>query len=299
MATTAAGTRYTPRTWTNATGDPSIWAVADHLYSTPHRKPVLLFCHGNGSGYDSFTVGNQYRRLRDTLIDAGWVYIETLGGSASHWGREFAMESYAAACLEAAAMHPLGTVVAYGRSMGGTVSSSLALKPEWGMKQYVTGLVLEAAVQSLEYRHVTMGKSLNGQYPEGRSSEGGNYAAFMEASEPFDPLRFNANLYGDMAVQFIHGTADDNVWPEGHVYPQYARIKDHALYADMHLRGLGTHGVGDSGDDEVFDPAWNFMRKAQGLYPEYVTISDSSGGAEYTTQATYYRPGWRIARPLS
>src|SRR5690625_1353518 len=118
MATTAAGTTYTPHTWTNVTGDQSIRAVAGHLATTDYRMPVLLCCHGNGSSYDSFTVGSQYRRLRDTLIDAGWVYIETLGGDPSHWGREFAMASYAAACREAAAMHPLGTVVAYGRSMG-------------------------------------------------------------------------------------------------------------------------------------------------------------------------------------
>lgn len=297
MAVTSAGTVYTPTTFTNSTGDQSVWAVADHLLSTTFRKPVLLFCHGNGSPYNHFTVGSQYKRLRDRLIDAGWVYIEALGHSASNWGREFAIESYVASAMEVAQVHPLGTVVCYGRSMGGTSASSLALKPEWGLKQHVTGLLLESAVQSLEYRHITMGKSLNGQYPEGRSSEGGNYAAFMEASEPFDPMRFSTSLYEDMAVQFIHGTADDNVWPQGHVYPQYARIKDHALYSNMYLRGLGTHGTGETKDDEIFNPTWKFLRQAQGLYPEYVTFTD--GYDDLSLQATYYRPGWRVARPLS
>lgn len=297
MAVTAAGTAYTPHTWTNVTGDPSIWAVADHLAATDYRKPVLLFCHGNGSDYNSFTVGGQYRRLRDALIDAGWVYIETLGGSVSHWGREFAMASYTAACREAAAMHPLGTVVAYGRSMGGTVSSSLALKDEWGLRPHVVGLCLESAVQSLYFRHVTRGKSLNGQYPEGRPDHGGDPQEFADASAPFDPLRFPVSLFADMPVQFIHGTADDNVLPEGHCLPQHARIKDIAPYADLHLRGLGTHGTGDSGDDEVFDPAWEFINTAQGLWPRPVSVS--LGGAPMAASGTYYPRGWRQAVPLT
>lgn len=297
MARTAAGTEYTPHVWTNVTGDQSVWAVADHLAGTTYRKPVLMYCHGNGGDYDSFTNGSQYDPLRDRLIDNGWAYVETLGGSASNWGREFAMASYAAAAREAAAMHPLGTLVILGRSMGGCVSSSLALKEEWGLKQHVVGLLLEAAVQSLEFRHIDRGKWLNDQYPEGRASHGGNYQAFMDASEDFDPMRFPVELYADMPVQFVHGTHDDNVLPEGHAIPQYHRIKDVAPYADLYLRGLGTHGVSESADPEIVRPSWDFIRRAQGLYPYDVTLTDD--GQVLDVHAVHYQPGWRQAIPLS
>lgn len=292
MATTAAGTVYTVRQWTNAVGDPSTWAVADHLINTTYRKPVLLYCHGNGGSELSFSNGNQYAPLRDALIDNGWVYIEALGGDRSNWGREFAMEAYRAAVTEVAAMHPLGTLVILGRSMGGCVSSSLALKEEWGLKQHVTGLLLEAAVQSLEFRHIDRGKWLNDQYPEGRADKGGNYEAFMAASEEFDPMRFDVSLYADMPVQFVHGTHDDNVLPEGHAIPQYHRIKDYALYSDLYLRGLGTHTVAESADPEIMRPSWDFIRKAQGLYPHPVRLADSTAGL-------HYAPGWRQAVPLT
>lgn len=296
MPETAAGRSYTSHEWENDTGDPSIWGIADDLLNTTYRKPVYVYCHGNGGNYDAFTNGAQYKRMKETLINYGWVYIETLGHSVSHWGREFAMESYSSAIHEVADIHPLGTVVLHGRSMGGTVSSSLALKPEWGLSKHVSGLILESAVQSLEYRHVTMGKSLNGQYPDGRSTPEG-YEAFMTASEPFDPMRFDTSLYENMPVQFIHGTADDNVWPNGHCIPQFERIRDIAPYADLYMRGLGTHSTGESKDDEMYNPMWKFARRAMGLYPEYVTLRYDEGRS--TTRGTYYRPGWRIATPLS
>lgn len=296
MPTTASGTAYTATTWNNFYGDPCVWAVADHLADTPHRKPVLMFCHGNGSDYDHFTTGNQYRRLRDTLIDAGWVYVETRGMSVSHWGREFAMRSYVAAAVEAAQQHPLGTVVLYGRSMGGTVSTSLAVKPEWGFTQHVVGLCLESAVQDLYERHVVRGYSLNGQYPEGRPSQGGDPTAFAEASEPFDPMRFSPDLWADMPVQFIHGTHDDNVLPTD-ALRQLDRIRPYAPYAHAWLRGLGTHGTGESGDDEVFGPAWRFIRRAQGRHAEPVGLS--LGGAPVAMTGRYYRHGWRTALPLT
>lgn len=297
MATTAAGTAYTPRSWTNATGDPSTWAVADHLADTDYRKPVLIYCHGNGSDYLTFTEGNQYRRLRDRVIDAGWVYIEARGGSISHWGREFAMESYAAAAHEVATLHPLGTAVVYGRSMGGTVATSLAVKPEWGLSQHIVGLCLEAAVQDMYDRHVIRGYSLNGQYPEGRPDQGGDPEAFDEANAPFNPIRYDPQLWADMPVQFIHGTHDDNVTPGPNAQAQYARIKDIAPYAGLYLRGLGTHGTGDSSDDEVFGPAWEFLRRAQGLYPTPVSLV--LDGSPTTLAGVHYQQGWRQAVPLT
>lgn len=297
MATTAAGNSYTPHVWTNVTGDQSVWAVADHLAGTTYRKPVLMYCHGNGGSFDAFTNGSQYDPLRDLLIDHGWAYVETLGGSASNWGREFAMASYAAAAREAAAMHPLGTLVILGRSMGGCVSSSLALNPEWGMKQHVVGLLLESAVQDMYFRHVTRGYSLNGQYPEGRVDKGGDPQEFAAAVEPFNPIQFPVEWYEDMPVQFVHGTHDDNVLPAGNAIPQYHRIKDTAPYADLYLRGLGTHGVSESADPEIVRPSWDFIRRAQGLYPYDVTLTDD--GQVLDVHAVHYQPGWRQALPLT
>lgn len=291
MPVTAAGTPFTVHTWTNAEGDPSVWAVADHLENTDYRKPVLLYCHGSGGTETQFT--DRSPRLRDALIDNGWVYIESLGGGTQHWGREFAMQSYVAAATEAAQMHPLGQVVVMGRSMGGTVSSSLALKPEWGFKQYVCGLLLDSGVQSLVYWHITMGKGLNGQYPDAAVDE----QAFLEASEPFDPLRFPVSLYEDMPVQFVSGTHDASVPIEGNAEPQYERIRSVAPYAGIFRRGLGTHNTTEPNDDPVFNTHWTFIRQAQGLYPHNVNLS--VGGSAVQLSGVHYPTGWRTAAPLT
>lgn len=285
MPTTAAGTPFTLHEWTNAEGDPSVWAVADHLENTDYRKPVLLYCHGSGGTETQFTT--RYLRLRDALIDNGWVYIESLGGGEQHWGREFAMASYVAAATEAAAMHPLGSVVVMGRSMGGTVASSLALKPKWGLKQYVSGLLLDSAVQSLYYWHVTMGKSLHGQYPDASEDE----QAFLDASEDFDPLRFPTYLYSNMPVQFVHGTHDESVPIEGNAEPQYARIRPLAQYAGTFRRGLGTHNTTEPNDDPNFNAHWEFVRRAQGLHPEPVSVA--LDGEPVELSGLYYPRGWR------
>lgn len=297
MAVTSSGTRYTPRTWTNAVGDQCVWAVADRLRHTTWRKPVLLYCHGNGGAYNFFTNSTGYRQFRDLLIDNGWVYIETLGKSASHWGREFAMESYAAAAKEAAAKHPLGPVVLHGRSMGGTVASSLAVKPEWGIKQHVVGLLLESAVQDMYDRHVIRGYSLNGQYPEGRVSEGGNPAAFAAAVAPFNPIQFDPALYANLPVQFIHGDADDNVTIGPNPQAQLARIQGVAPYANLVTRVGGTHGSSESGDLAFVTPAWDFVRRAQNLYP--VPIVGRFAGSATTARGAFYGGAWVTANPLT
>lgn len=297
MPTTSAGTRYTAHTWTNSTGDPCIWGVADRVANNPYPRPVLLFCHGSGSEYDHFTTSIQYRELRNRVIDNGWAYVEARGGNTSHWGREYAMESYAAALQEAAQEIPLGTVVAYGRSMGGTVATSLAVKPQWGISQHVVGLLLESAVQSLYYWHVTRGKGLNGQYPEGRVSEGGDPAVFAAASEPFDPLKFDVSLFESMPVLFIHGDEDTTVMLEGNAEAQYNRIKNVAPYAELVVREGGTHNVGDSNQPEVINPAWRFLRQAQGLLPTQMSLE--LDGSTINTGASYVSPGWIQAEPLS
>lgn len=297
MAVTSSGVRYTPRTWTNAVGDLCVWAVADRLRHTSWRKPTLLYCHGNGGGYNFFTNSNSYQRFRDLLIDNGWVYIETLGKSASHWGREFAMQSYAAAAKEAAAKHPLGTLVIHGRSMGGTVASSLAVKPEWGLSQHVVGLLLESAVQDMYDRHVVRGYSLAGQYPEGRPSEGGNPTAFAAAVAPFNPIQFDPALYANLPVQFIHGDADDNVTIGPNPQAQLARIEGVAPYANLVTREGGTHGSSESGSLAFVTPAWDFLRRAQNLFP--VPIVGRFAGSTTTARGAYYGGAWVTANPLT
>ncbi len=297
MATTASGVSYTPRTWTNAVGDQCVWAVADRLRYTSWPKPVLLYCHGNGGAYNYFTTSAGYATLRDRLIDNGWVYVETLGGNASHWGREFAMASYAAAAKEAAQRHPLGTVVVHGRSMGGTVASSLAVKPEYGLSQHVVGLLLESAVQDMYDRHVVRGYSLNGQYPEGRPSQGGNSSAFAAAVAPFNPIQFATSLYSTMPVQFIHGDADDNVTPGPNPQAQLARISGIAPYADLVLRPGGTHAVGESAATAFVTPAWDFLRRAQNLYP--IPFVGSMGGSATSVRGTFYGGRWKVGVPLT
>lgn len=290
---TAAGTPFTAHEWANEKGDPSIWAIADHLKTTTYRKPVLLYCHGSGGQHDQFTSRPGMARLRDALIDAGWVYIESLGGGTNHWGREFAMASYVATCREAAAMHPLGAVVVMGRSMGGTVSTSLAAKDEWGLKDHVVGLLLDSGVQSLYYWHITLGKSLYGQYPDASV----DMQAFLDASEQFDPLRFPVEDLADVAVQFVSGTSDPSVPIEGNAEPQYQRIKGVAPYAGIFRRGLGTHNTGEADDDPVFNTHWSFIRRAQGLYPEPVSLV--LGDSAVAGSGTYYPRGWRQAIPLT
>lgn len=297
MAVTSTGVSYTPRTWTNAVGDQCIWAVADRLRYTEWRKPALLYCHGNGGGYNYFTNSSGYTRFRDLLIDNGWVYIETLGRDASHWGREFAMESYALAAKEAATRHPLGTLVLHGRSMGGTVSSSLAVKPEYGLSQHVVGLLLESAVQDMYDRHVVRGYSLNGQYPEGRPSQSGNPSAFAAAVAPFNPIQFDTALYANMPVQFIHGDADDNVTPGPNPEAQLARIQSVAPYSNLVLRPGGTHGVSESGDLAFVTPAWEFVRRAQNLFP--VPIVGRIAGTGTTARGALYGGAWITAEPLT
>lgn len=480
MAVTSSGVSYTPRTWTNAVGDPCVWAVADRLRYTTWRKPALLYCHGNGGGYNYFTNSSAYQRFRDLLIDNGWVYIEALGKSASHWGREFAMESYAAAAKEAAAKHPLGTLVIHGRSMGGTVASSLAAKPEWGLSQHVVGLLLESAVQDMYDRHVLNGYSLNGQYPAvaarydwvgtphasasrmyvgasvsrrnicpnpapasatgydltGTSSAAGsptltyssggfvrstlgaastdstgirtplgavtsgtyafrarvrpsvagvdvvmraelwtstervsngpnltftssgdwvtinttisvpsgsqathvrlalfylaggvpagstldvqyvlyesgasagsyfdgsmqdpNMQAFIDAIAPFNPIQFSPSLYANLPVQFIHGDADDNVTIGPNPQAQLARIQGTAPYANLVTRSGGTHGSSESGDMAFVAPAWDFVRRAQNLFPE--PIVGRFAGMSTTARGAFYGGAWVTAEPLT
>jgi pimeloyl-ACP methyl ester carboxylesterase len=297
MPFTSTGRSFTYHDWTNAVGDQSRWALADDLHTDPNPKPVMLFCHGSGSLFDQFSASPAWTPMRDRLIENGWVYVEALGLSATHWGHREAVESYALTLHEAAAQHPLGPVTLYGTSMGGTVSSSLATQVSYGMTEHVAGLILSAPVQSmLQYGLVDGGFwNMIPWYGDPRVDE----PAFIAATEPQDPLRFPAEDYAGLPVLWLAGTHDTAVPVEPHARAQYDRVKAFAHPAsEIRVLGGGTHG-GPLGQHIMVDPWWDFLRRTQGLLPDAVALGFSDDDAVTDQTALHYPPPWKAAAPLT
>lgn len=290
MPTTAEGTAYTIHARTNAVGDPMRWAVADRYANDGIRKPTLLYCHG-ASGDETQFSGFSWVGLRDRIIDNGWVWVEALGLSDVHWGHEAACESYALALTETAQLHPLGPVVILGRSMGGTVSSSLATQDRYGIKPHVAGLIQNSAVQSLiQYMIV------DGRYSSAIPYFGDptvNEAAWLAASAPYDPIRFAPEDYAGLAVQWLAGTADNAVPVETHAQAQYARVASHCAHAEIHINQGATHTYPST--YTMSQEMWSFALRAVGNRERVqLTRAGQSFGSAY-----YVRQPWRQVEPLT
>lgn len=298
MATTPAGTSYTPTVHVNAMGDNNTYCLADAEVSTSTVKPVFLFCHGAGSADNFFAASESVKGLRDRLIDHGWFVVEGDGWSPTHWGRPEAGESYAATLTELAELFPLGPVTIMGRSMGGLVSSALATQDRYGIKPHVAGLMVNAGVQSLVWWGVTEGKTFSGAWPDPAI----DLEAFMEATEDFDPLRWDPSVYAGLPVQWISGTHDTSVDFTANGLAQYNRVKQYAAHVEYHLKGLGTHDVNGDLSALAFnwDAQWDFARRSQGLHLDGGTSLDIVGeGSVNSHRALYRTPPWRQALPLS
>lgn len=290
MPTTASGTGYTIRARTNAMGDPMQWAVADSAYAGS-RKPVLLYCHGAGGDEAQFSTSG-WTAMRDAVIDNGWVYVEALGMSETHWGHEAACESYALALTETAQLHPLGPVVILGQSMGGTVSSSLATQDRYGIKPHVAGLIQTSAVQSLIQYMVTDGKYSGGIPYYGNPTV--DEAAWMAASAPYDPIRFDPADYTGLAVQWLAGDADTSVPMGPNAQAQYARVNSYCAHAEIHTRAGMVHAYPTAAD--MRGTLWPFAARAAGRSLEKVGLV--LDGHELAT-AHYVRQPWRQVEPLT
>lgn len=238
MPTTGIGTAYTVTETVLPMGDRALYGVADsHRGDT--GVPVVLYCHGDGSEYDSFYSTDAWIGLRNWLVDNGYAWVESAGGGVSTWGSPTALTSYEQALQWIAGQLNVGPVVVLGRSMGGLPAYWLYAKSTV-VAPYRAGLIISSGVTDLHYRYysyATASKQATMRAAYGAASD----ADWDVKTAGHDPMLFPVSLWDGAKVLELVGTADTNVEPGPNGYAIRARWAGHPALDLLTVRQGGDH----------------------------------------------------------
>lgn len=236
MPTTTHGTAYTVSSFTalGASYDSRL-AVPDGL-SGASGIPLLFYFHGAGGDETELTAGSNLALIRNAFLDAGFALLESDAGGAN-WGNDTSRDEYQRAFVHARSTISVGSVVCFGRSMGG-IPASYAATQDPIISPHVDGLLLNSAAQSLEWQYD------NGNTSAIRTAYGfatdGEFDAATAGHDPLDD--YDAADYAGLSVYWWGGTADTTVPPENNAVPMHAKVGKTARRTGITLVNGADHG---------------------------------------------------------
>ena len=282
MPTTAGGTTYTVTQTTLPMGDRAQYGVADSHRADP-AVPLILYCHGDGGGFDNFLTTSAWTGFRDWLIDNGYAWVESAGGGASTWGSPTATTSYEQAVQWVAGQLTINKIVVLGRSMGGLPAYWLYAKSTV-VAPYRAGLIISSGVTDLHFRYYNY--ATDSKKATMRQAYGAVDDADWDAKTVGrDPMLYPVTLWDGAKVLQLVGTADDNVVPAANAYAIRALWAGHPAVDLLSVKQGGDHSAANGTFTDVA-PMTSFLIQTTGV---------GSAGAAAPTDAfvvnTLYRMG--------
>lgn len=252
MPTTLNGTAYTVVTSTSTGYGTSVLIRPDSAVSATN-VPTILYAHGAGGAYNQFATLPAWQGLRDWLLDNGCAIVEGGGGvtdviGGQNWGNTGAREAYVAYLNWADSLIDVGSVVPFGRSMGGLIAPWLYLQSSIASR--CVGLIMNSGVCSMNYSvppaTANIDKSTIGFFDgtdhKLAAAYGVEPSELVAASASHDPMNFAPSLWDGKKVLQLVGTADPTVPPHSRgAYPLRALYAGRPAVDLLDVRIGGTH----------------------------------------------------------
>lgn len=227
MPTTSAGVSYATTAYPMG-GHGTCYITAPTAASTAPDVPWVLYAHGSGGAGNQFAALGAWTKLREWLINQGWVIVEGTGGglgTLKQWGSPASRAAYEAYVGKADEHFDLGVGVLLGRSMGGLVTSWLYAHS--AIRGRFSGMISNSGVgtwfeggtlsvpgperSSLTY----FGGSAEVQAEWG-ASDTATLRAAIEAADGA-PEMWGPSVWAGLNILSCYGDADTTVpwWPRG------------------------------------------------------------------------------------
>lgn len=227
MPSTSAGVSYTTTAYplgVHGTG----YITAPTAASTTPDVPWVLYTHGSGGAGNQFAALGAWTKLREWLINQGWVIVEGTGGglgTLKQWGSPASRAAYEAYVAKADTLFDLGVGVLLGRSMGGLVAAWLYAHST--IRHRFSGMISNSAVGTwfeggtlsvpgVERSSLTyFGSSADVQAEWGVTTQADLRAA-IEAADGA-PEAWDPSVWDGLNILSLYGDADTTVpwWPRG------------------------------------------------------------------------------------
>ena len=277
--TTASGTAFTGFGATMADGSGARRFLANDKIGVS-GLPFLIYFHGAGSNGNFFESASVFFGIRDKLIDAGWVCIESNGGPTNaegqqNWGNEESRTAYTLAFEWADGIHNLGQGAVLGRSMGGINGHYFGTRHPT-IAPRVDAIIINSGVCNLLASNMVgeNGTAIPGTSPVQYSGSGkfwptmwtahdvADAPAFAAAVSPeYDPHQFDPSVFDGVNIQQLVGTADYTVPMADHGLAMRTRYSGRPAI-DSVVIGDGKSHASSNGMYDYTDDMWAFLLEA-------------------------------------